>query len=200
MSPTTTDSSEEIIVHFEFTAPIVFVKHLERDIEVSQWGNNIAVEERYQLTNHAAKFFVPGVSLTLRLKEQFSRIQHARRGFGSPPSHAITKLSIPLKHRARDPYYTDVIGNVSTSHFRVAKKPEDANLEITPRYPVYGGWNYTFRLGWNVDLNRVQRVSASERIVKIPFLEGPENVQYETIDINVILPEGSRLTEVMPYR
>jgi hypothetical protein len=47
--------SEKIDVHFEFTAPITYVDHFERDIEVSHWGNNVAIEERYQLTNHAAK-------------------------------------------------------------------------------------------------------------------------------------------------
>ena len=99
---------------------------------------------------------------------------------------------MPLKHGARNAYYTDIIGNVSTSRFRPAKRREDANLEITPRYPVYGGWNYTFRLGWNVNLYRVERVSASERVLKIPLLEGPENIEYEKVDINIILPEGSR--------
>jgi oligosaccharyltransferase complex subunit alpha (ribophorin I) len=33
----------------------VFVEHLERDVEVSHWGNNLAIEERYKLTNHAAR-------------------------------------------------------------------------------------------------------------------------------------------------
>jgi len=65
-------------------------------------------------------------------------------------------------------------------------------LEIIPRYPVFGGWNYTFRLGWNVDLEKVERSSDSDRVLKVPFLEGPENIQYEKFDITVILPEGSR--------
>ena len=56
-TPTTTaDVSTQIDVHFEYTAPIVFVEHLERYIEVSHWGNNLAVEERYKLTNRAAMY------------------------------------------------------------------------------------------------------------------------------------------------
>jgi len=81
---------------------------------------------------------------------------------------------------------------VSTSRFRPARGIADSHLEIIPRYPVFGGWNYTFRLGWNVDLEKVERVSGSERVLKVPFLEGPENIQYEKFEINVILPEGSR--------
>ena len=133
------------------------------------------------------------------MKDQFSRVQYSRNRYASPPSHAVTKLTIPLKHGARNPYYTDIIGNVSTSRFRPAKRKEDANLEINPRYPIYGGWNYTFRLGWNVNLHRVQRVSASERMLKIPLLEGPENIEYETVDINIILPEGSRYSISLCY-
>ena len=63
MPPTTAESSERIDVHFEYTAPIVFVEHLERDIEVSHWGNNLAVEERYKLTNHAARYLIFRISL-----------------------------------------------------------------------------------------------------------------------------------------
>jgi oligosaccharyltransferase complex subunit alpha (ribophorin I) len=106
--------------------------------------------------------------------------------------HAITRLAIPLKNGARNAYYTDIIGNVSTSRFRPARGVADAHLEIQPRYPIFGGWNYTFRLGWNVDLDKVERTSDSERVFKIPFLEGPENIQYRNLDLTVILPEGSR--------
>jgi oligosaccharyltransferase complex subunit alpha (ribophorin I) len=50
-----TMSSDKITVHYEYTAPITYIDHLERLIEVSHWGNNVAIEERYALTNHAAK-------------------------------------------------------------------------------------------------------------------------------------------------
>jgi oligosaccharyltransferase complex subunit alpha (ribophorin I) len=104
----------------------------------------------------------------------------------------VTKLIIPLKNGARDAYFTDIIGNVSTSNFRPGRGIADANLEIEPRFPIYGGWNYTFRIGWNVDLERVERVTNGERVLKVPFLEGPENVQYAQYDVNIILPEGAK--------
>jgi len=47
---------EEITIRYEYTAPIPFADYVERDIEVSHWGNNVAIEERYNLTNHAARF------------------------------------------------------------------------------------------------------------------------------------------------
>lgn len=57
--------SEEITVHYEYTAPIAYVDHLERDIEVSHWGNKVAIEERYILTNHAARYSPPLSLLTV---------------------------------------------------------------------------------------------------------------------------------------
>jgi oligosaccharyltransferase complex subunit alpha (ribophorin I) len=131
------------------------------------------------------------------LKGLFSRLQYTRSSYTSPPTHAITRLTFPLKNGARDPYYVDTIGNVSTSRFRPARGTSDANLEISPRYPVYGGWNYTFRIGWNVDLEKVSRVSGTERVLKIPFVEGTENIQYETFVVNVILPEGARCAPLL---
>jgi oligosaccharyltransferase complex subunit alpha (ribophorin I) len=135
---------------------------------------------------------LPLIPANGRLKEQFSRLQYTRNSYSSPPTHAITKLTVLLKNGAKDAYYTDIIGNVSTSRFRAARGTTDAHLEVQPRFPVYGGWNYTFRLGWNVDLERVQKIANTERILKVPFLEGPEGVQYQNFDVNIILPEGAR--------
>jgi oligosaccharyltransferase complex subunit alpha (ribophorin I) len=51
-----TSTPEEIDIHYEFTAPIAYVDHLERDVEVSHWGSKVAIEEHYVLTNHAARY------------------------------------------------------------------------------------------------------------------------------------------------
>jgi oligosaccharyltransferase complex subunit alpha (ribophorin I) len=175
---------EPVKVRYEFTKPLIHVSRLERDIEVSHWGGNIAFEERYTLHNHAAN-----------LTNQFSRVQFAQQQYYSPPSVAIKELKFPLKVGSLDPYFTDVIGNVSTSRFRSNKR--EANLEIKPRYPVFGGWNYPFRVGWNADLKKFLRKLSTGQgyILNVPFLEGPkqlEGIEYEYIELRVILPEGAK--------
>lgn len=197
--PVTMTIPERITIHFEYTAPITYVDQLERHIEVSHWGSNIAIEERYKLTNHAARSLLPSHFINGRLKNLFSRLQYTRSSYLQPPTHALTKMTIPLRNGARNPYYTDIIGNVSTSRFRPARGTSDAHLEIRPRYPVYGGWNYTFQIGWNVDLYAVERIANGERILQIPFLEGPDNIQYEKFQINIVLPEGARYTWTMTF-
>lgn len=174
---------EPVKVRYEFTKPLIHVSRLERDIEVSHWGGNVAFEERYTMHNRAAN-----------LTKQFSRSEWASQQFYSPPTTAIKELRFPLKVGSLTPYFTDVIGNVSTSRFRSNKR--EANLEIKPRYPVFGGWNYPFRVGWDADLRKyLRKLSTGESyVLNVPFLEGPkqaEGVEYEHIELRVILPEGA---------
>ena len=174
---------EPVKVRYEFTKPLIHVSRLERDIEVSHWGGNVAFEERYVMTNRAAN-----------LSQPFSRVQWASQQYYNPPTSAIRELKFPLKVGSLDPYFTDVIGNVSTSRFRSNKR--EANLEIKPRFPVFGSWNYPFRVGWSADLKDYLRQldTGTGYVLKVPFLEGPkqpEGMEYEHIELRVILPEGA---------
>jgi oligosaccharyltransferase complex subunit alpha (ribophorin I) len=179
----TAGAIEPVQVRYEFTKPLIHVSRLERDVEVSHWGGNVAFEERYTLHNRAAN-----------LSKQFSRVEWTQQQYYNPSSSAIKELRFPLKVGSLDPYFTDVIGNVSTSRFRSNKR--EANLEIKPRFPIFGGWNYPFRVGWNADLKTfLRKMSGSEGyVLNVPFLEGPkqsEGVQYEVVELRVILPEGA---------
>jgi oligosaccharyltransferase complex subunit alpha (ribophorin I) len=174
---------EPVRVRYEFTKPLIHVSRLERDIEVSHWGGNVAFEERYTLHNRAAN-----------LSKQFSRVEWTQQQYYNPSTTAIKELRFPLKVGSLDPYFTDVIGNVSTSRFRSNKR--EANLEIKPRFPVFGGWNYPFRVGWNADIaNFVRKLSGGDGyVINVPFLEGPkqtEGVEYDLVELRVILPEGA---------
>lgn len=170
-------------MRYEFTRPLTLVSRLERDIEVSHWGGNVAFEERYTLHNHAAN-----------LSEQFNRVKWAQQQYVNPQSTALKEMRFPLRVGALDPYFTDVIGNVSTSRFRSNAK--EATLEIKPRYPVFGGWNYPFRIGWSADLKKFLRKLdiGHTYVLNVPFLEGPkqaEGVAYEDVELRIILPEGA---------
>jgi oligosaccharyltransferase complex subunit alpha (ribophorin I) len=99
-----------------------------------------------------------------------------------------------LKVGSLTPYFTDVIGNVSTSRFRSNKR--EAVLDIKPRYPVFGGWNYPFRVGWDADLKKFLRKlnTGNSYVLNVPFLEGPkqpEGIVYEHVELRIILPEGA---------
>ncbi|MCJ1396631.1 dolichyl-diphosphooligosaccharide--protein glycosyltransferase subunit 1 [Xylographa bjoerkii] len=169
-------------VRYEFTKPIIHATSLERDIEISHWGGNLATEERYQLTNKGAS-----------LSNHFSRVTWQSTQYYNPPVTAIKALNVPLKIGSLNPYFIDDIGNVSTSRYR--SNLREANLELKPRYPIFGGWSFPFRIGWDANLNNFLRnIKGDQYTLKVPFLEGPkmgEGISYEKITLRVILPEGA---------
>ncbi|EXJ95349.1 oligosaccharyl transferase complex subunit OST4 [Capronia coronata CBS 617.96] len=178
-----------VTVRYEFNKPLLVCSVLERDVEVSHWGGNLATEERYWLRHDGA-----------RLANQFSRVAWSTQNFyinaGQMTTSALRELKVPLKPGSVDAYFTDEIGNVSTSRFR-PNNVREASLELRPRYPLFGGWNYTFRIGWNNDLSsslRKLQTPADTYILAVPLVEGPKNpegIQYEKLVFRVILPEGA---------
>ena len=180
---------EPIQVRFEFNKPVIHVSHLERDIEVSHWGGNVAFEERYDLEHRGAN-----------LTSLFNRVKWQQSQYYSPATHALKEMKFPLRVGSVDPYYTDVIGNVSTSRFRSNKR--EALLEIKPRYPLFGGWRYPFTIGWNSDAkNFLRKTATGGFVLNVPFLEGPkqpEGVEYEQVLVRLILPEGAEYVFTTP--
>lgn len=169
-------------VRFEFMKPVTHVAELNRDIEVSHWGGNVAFEERYDLYHRGANLSTP-----------FNRVKYVQTAYFNPPTHALKELRVPLQVGSVDAYFVDVIGNVSTSRFRSNRR--EAMLELKPRYPLFGGWKYPFTIGWNSDAaNFVRKTATGGYVLKVPFMEGPkqvEGVEYGKINVRVLLPEGA---------
>lgn len=149
---------------------------------MSHWGGNVAFEERYTLYHRGAN-----------LTSLFNRVKWQQQQHFNPNSYALSDLTFPLAPSSLDPYYYDVIGNVSTSRFRPGKR--ESLLVTKPRYPIFGGWKYPFTIGWNADAKNFLRKAADGGFVlNVPFLDGPkqaEGVEYENVVVRVILPEGA---------
>lgn len=119
--------------NYENDNPFLAITTLERSIEVSHWGN-IAVENQVSIRNYGAKLTGP-----------FSRLDY-QRGIGHKISVAGIKSVLPAS--ARDIYYRDEIGNISTSNVR--NLYSSVEVEIAPRFPLFGGWKTFFILGYNM--------------------------------------------------
>jgi oligosaccharyltransferase complex subunit alpha (ribophorin I) len=104
----------------------------------------------------------------------------------------VRDLLLNLPVNASDIYYRDEIGNVSTS--RLSYERDKTVLTIMPRYPLFGGWNYTWYHGYNVPLRDFARYhSESGRyIMNIPFINMFPQVIYDKVQVRIILPEGAR--------
>jgi oligosaccharyltransferase complex subunit alpha (ribophorin I) len=181
----------EMSVHFENNNPFLVVTNLIRTIEVSHWGN-IAVEETIDLYHAGAK-----------LKGPFSRFDYMRKQGGSSSVKSIKTL---LPSSAADVYYRDEIGNISTSNLRLpGKKNRDTDpveLELRPRFPLFGGWKTHYTIGYNVPVYQYLFNKGSDFLLKMRLVDHIYDDQFvESATIRIILPEHSTNLEfVAPYQ
>ncbi|CAG8595776.1 1297_t:CDS:2 [Ambispora gerdemannii] len=180
------DAYDELKVHYGFQRPIFTVKRFRRDLEVSHWGGNLAIEEHIDLKHDGAK-----------LKGQFSRLEYQQTSlYGHQDSTAARDLQLLLPPRASDVYYRDEVGNVSTSTFR--NERDRSVLDFKPRYPLFGGWNYTWNHGYNVPLSDFVRYhpKSDRYILNVPFLRAFTQTMYDKVQVRVMLPEGAKNVKV----
>ncbi len=161
------------------------VSYLKRECWVSHWGNAYETRDYYELTNAGAK-----------LSEGFNRAKWMSHGLANKLTPAITSIQFLLpQEEVSDIYYTDKVGNVSTS--RVASN----RLILHPRYPIMGGWHYNFTVGWKSSLtNFLKTVGPSTYLVNFKILGGLVDSIYDNVDLSIILPEGAEVLDVSaPY-
>ncbi|KAF9108003.1 dolichyl-diphosphooligosaccharide--protein glycosyltransferase subunit 1 [Mortierella sp. AM989] len=175
-------------IQYQLLGPIPHVRHLRRDVEISQWGNNLAVEEHYNFVNRGAQ-----------LKGQFSRIDYQLNPMAAREGNGILSLMTQVPKLARDIYYRDEIGNISTSI--LMEQPDHILMTLKPRFPIFGGWNTTWYTGYNVPLDGYLRVTSTGKyILKVPVYVPLKFTTYDEIEIRIVLPEGARDVNVhVPY-
>jgi oligosaccharyltransferase complex subunit alpha (ribophorin I) len=149
------------------------------------------------------------LQLSARLKGHFSRLAHQQSRFhAAMPAQIFTDLTLRLPPTAHSVYYYDTIGNVSTSKFRAGSTPETAKsskvrtsprtveglLELKPRYPILGGWNYSFVVGWDMPLGDALKtdVAAVKNVLAVPFLTGVKDLVADDVELKIVLPEAAR--------
>jgi oligosaccharyltransferase complex subunit alpha (ribophorin I) len=173
-----------ISVHSVNNAPFVTFTSLSKDIEVSHWGN-VAVQDNVLLSHTGAK-----------LRGAFTRFDYERSRTGDQAPASFRTLVAELPRTAKDIYYRDCIGNVSTSHVRKPVGGRDAHtrVEIDPRFPMFGGWNADFMLGYNLPSQHylsVDNTDASKFVLNISFGAPVASAAIDELTVRVILPEGA---------
>ena len=175
-----------LTIHYMNNRPFAKFNSVIREIEVSHWGN-INVEEIYELKHAGAV-----------LKGGFSRLDYSAMKPTQSSSPSFRKLKAYLPISASNIYYRDQIGNISTSDIIVNEKNSELELEIQPRFPLFGGWQTQFYIGYSVPTNPTKIISPTLRFdssrnyyeLKFDYFTIFEEVWVEDIEIKVILPEG----------
>jgi len=155
--------------------------------------------------------------MVISLKGHFSRLAHQQSKFhATTPAQILTSLTLRIPPTAHSTYYYDTIGNVSTSHFRqgstagsaaksskvrTSPRTVDGVLELRPRYPILGGWNYSFTIGYDVPLEDALKVESDGRmILGVPFLTGLRDMVVDDVELGIVLPEGARWVDICGYK
>lgn len=136
-----------------------------------------------------------------RLKGHFSRLDQQMQAFHNKLSaHVLPGLNVQLPPGVSNVYYYDTIGNVSTSRLRTAPSVGKgqpvklySTLELRPRYPVMGGWNYSFTLGWDTPLadSVGWDAKSGKYIAEVPIMSVFPGAVINDAKISVVLPEGA---------
>ncbi|XP_050545250.1 dolichyl-diphosphooligosaccharide--protein glycosyltransferase subunit 1 [Daktulosphaira vitifoliae] len=178
-------SYSQINIHYDNNSPFLKVTKLTRTIQVSHWGN-IAVTEVIDIVHHGAK-----------LKGSFSRYDYQRETNSGLSSVKSFKMYLPAS--ANSVYYRDVIGNISTSNQRTLL--DSVELDIRPRFPLFGGWKTHYTIGYNVPAYEYLYNSGDNYLLKMRLIDHLyDNMIIEEATIHIILPEKSSDIELQtPY-
>jgi len=191
-------TQQRVELRYDFGEPVLTVTSLKRAAEISHWGSNLNIQDEIKLHNAGPT-----------LKGQFSRVEYQRQKHAHlvPPS-IVEKLTLHLPPGVHSPYFYDLNGNVSTSNFRPSKPPTTSKsrsilysvLDIRPRFPILGGWNYNFTLGWDANLVDTTRFDkdTGRYLVGIPFWTVIPHTVVDDAEVSIILPEGATDVEIYP--
>ncbi|KAF5369896.1 hypothetical protein D9758_001057 [Tetrapyrgos nigripes] len=195
----TSKNQQLVSVHYKYDYPVLELTTVKRAAEISHWGANLNIQDDIVLHNAGPQ-----------LKGHFSRLEHQTQNFYKrAAAHVIPALSLHLPAGIHDVYYYDLIGNVSTSRLRAAPSvPKNSKgnqfsvLELRPRYPLLGGWNYTFTLGWDSPLadSASYDKETGKYIVQVPIMTDLPGALLDDCEVKIILPEGATDVEyVLPF-
>lgn len=175
----------DIEIHYENNSPFLIASQLVRHIEISHWGN-IAVEEEITLEHTGAK-----------LKGPFSRYDYQREPDSGLSSVKSFKTLLPAT--ATNIYYRDEIGNISTSHLYYLENTVE--VELRPRFPLFGGWNTRYILGYNIPSYTFLYAKGDNYLLKMPLIDHIfDNMVVKEAIIRIVLPEGSHSIDLnLPY-
>jgi len=173
-------SDVELRVHYENNQPFLTITSMERIIEVSHWGN-IAVEEHIEIRHTGAE-----------LKGPFSRYDYQRT---QEPGASVKAFKTVLPAAARDVYYRDEIGNISTSAMR--ELDDMVEVELRPRFPLFGGWKTKYYIGYNVPSYQYLFNNGDNYALKMRFVDHVfDDLVVDQFTFKIILPEGASETEL----
>ncbi len=129
------------------------------------------------------------------LQGSFSRFDYQRESSSGINSIKAFKTILPAS--AKDVYYRDDIGNISTSNMWA--KHDSVELTLRPRFPLFGGWKTRYVLGYNVPSYEYLFSEGSQYALKMRLMDHVfDSMVVEDLSVKIILPEGASQIKFKP--
>ncbi|KAL0211847.1 hypothetical protein RCL1_005473 [Eukaryota sp. TZLM3-RCL] len=87
--------------------------------------------------------------------------------------------------------YRDYIGNISTSQY-ISNSQADTDLQLIPRFPLYGGWNFKFSLTGKL-LKSAFNQMMNTREARVALIPAVDDVFFDRVNVRVSLPQFARI-------
>ena len=136
----------------------------------------VSIEEEYKLVNR-----VPD------LEGEFGRLDFQE----TKTRYSIHSLDWELPKDTFDLYYTDEIGNITTSN--AYRDSNSVKLIIEPRFPILGGWKTYWKQGYSLPKGHYisQNETDQDRFIAKFYISHPyDDIVAENFILKIILPEG----------
>jgi oligosaccharyltransferase complex subunit alpha (ribophorin I) len=178
------NQAEPLMIHYENNTPFIAVTHLLRTVEVSPWAQSINIVNQVKVLHVGAKLSGP-----------FSRIDYQRDHANG--MSAVRSLTAELPKTASDIFFRDGIGNISTSSVRYTTAKTQVNIK--PRFPLFGGWGTDFSIGYRVPVKEFinEPMSGNNYRLSVPISDVLyESMFIEDVEVRITLPAGASNVEI----
>uniref|UniRef100_T1GKA4 Dolichyl-diphosphooligosaccharide--protein glycosyltransferase subunit 1 n=1 Tax=Megaselia scalaris TaxID=36166 RepID=T1GKA4_MEGSC len=131
------------------------------------------------------------------LKGSFSRYDFQKDTRSGQASVKNYKTILPAS--ATGVYYRDTNGNISTSNMKILK--DAVELDLRPRFPLFGGWKTHYTIGYNVPSFEYLFNNENNYLLKMRVIDHIfDDMVVADATIKIILPEGStNIKLISPY-
>ena len=137
----------------------------------------VSIEEEYRLINKIAD-----------LEGEFGRLNFHE----TKTKFSINNLDCELPKDTFDLYYTDEIGNITTSN--AYRSSNSVKFIIEPRFPVLGGWKTYWKQGYSLPKEHyiTQDTQDNEKFTATFTVSHPyDEIVAEDFTLKIVLPEGA---------
>ena len=149
--------NEDCFIHFSNPTYGPIITEYHRKVYIEHYSGILNIHNNYVLVNKGSKL------------DYFNRADYVKQRGTFTRIPIIQQLEFNLPH-VDLPWVRDLVGNISTSNFRQLKSTKSL-LEIKPRYPIFGGWQFEFGNGYLLPSQQVMKVGTLEELM--PLLKKP---------------------------